>query len=453
MDSLYGSAHLCCAGESEASFNPLSEEDIDRILRHIAHKKFDPKREIEPELFDRTFNILNKAVEKVYGKASDPSHADYDFVQQLRQNNAVFSAFKTHRQQNDIHKQLLNEKGQPRSFPEFKKATEPIIGNYNTNWLKTEYSTAVLRARVAQQLRQAEGERAVYPNLQWLPSTSPNPREAHVPFYWMIRAQEDPVWLKYLPGSIWNCQCGIKSTADPVNTIGPQEGGAAFKPQPGLDNNPTEDGALFSQTHPYFQKSYAGAPKACKALISLRPELDYRYVPEAFPKGYRAGGELYVHNVFEWRKKTKIGWSDTEQMKLDKNITVGKILAKWGEKTAILPDFKESDLRSLFLPGAKERKDPDSWILIGKKREYFEFKQLDAYTLNSVNQNLRKAGSQADKVVLYIREPDKISPEEVMRAVKGRVNVKKNISEVWILYGDTLPEKWLRNDILSFSGF
>ena len=448
MDSLYGSAHLCCAGESEASFNPLSEEDIDRILRHIAHKKFDPKREIEPELFNHTFGVLNKAVEKVYGKVSDPGHADYDFIQQLRQNNAVFAAFKTHRQQNDIHKQLLNEKGQLRSFPEFKKATEPIVGNYNTNWLKTEYSTAVMRARVAQQLRQAEGERAVYPNLQWLPSTSPNPREAHIPFYWMIRAQEDPIWQKYLPGSIWNCQCGIKSTAEPVNTIGPQESSAAFKPQPGLDNNPAEDGALFSQTHPYFEKSYAGAPRACKALISLRPELDYRYVPEVFPKGYRAGGELYAHTHFQYRKETGKGWSKNEQAKFNRNMVAGKILAKWGEKVCILPDFTAPQLRSLFLPGAIDGKCPDFWILTHYGREYFELKQPNKYTRNAVSQNIRGAGDQANKIVLYIKKPEMITREEVYAAIKGRIKQKQNIADVWVLFGDSPPEKWTRDALL-----
>ena len=50
------------------------------------------------------------------------------------------------------------------------KAARPLIGKYNDQWLRTEYNTAILRARSAVQYRDALRTKALYPSLEYLKS-------------------------------------------------------------------------------------------------------------------------------------------------------------------------------------------------------------------------------------------------------------------------------------------
>ncbi|MEG1464840.1 MAG: hypothetical protein RSC11_08090, partial [Mucinivorans sp.] len=156
----------------------LDEAAVTRILKRLSSKGFDAIRGIEPELFETTFGALHSALDKVFDQ---PKYGDqnFDLVNQLRHNAAVFSAFKTHRQQNDLHAELFDADGKVRSFAEFRKATAPILSNYNVNWLQSEYNTAMIRAETAAQWSAIEQTKEIYPHVQWLPSTSVSQREAH----------------------------------------------------------------------------------------------------------------------------------------------------------------------------------------------------------------------------------------------------------------------------------
>lgn len=118
---------------------------------------------------------------------------------------------------------MFDEDGKVRSFAQFRKAAEPIVAGYNERWLQTEYDTAIIRAGHAAQWRNREHERTLYPNLEWLASTSATPREGHKPFYGLVLPEVDPFWQSNYPGSLWGCKCGIRSTAAPVT---PKNNGA-----------------------------------------------------------------------------------------------------------------------------------------------------------------------------------------------------------------------------------
>lgn len=258
MDDLYDLDY-----SNYADLIPLISDDVVvSTLRRIYNENFDPQNEIEENLFDHTWSILNEATDKGFGKI-EYGHPDFEFLQEVKYNNAVFAAFKTHRQQNDLFVQLTDDKGVPKSFAQFKKDSEPIIGRYNVDWLQTEYNTALIRARTAVQFKQFEREAHIYPNLKWLPSMAAIPREGHKPFYNRVWAQSDPFWRSHRPGDEWGCKCGITSTDEPVTdgVISTQEMPEA---SPGLDNNPAEDGKLFSNTHPYVKDGYGSLKKRRK---------------------------------------------------------------------------------------------------------------------------------------------------------------------------------------------
>jgi hypothetical protein len=79
-----------------------------------------------------------------------------------------------------------------------------------------------------------------------------------------------PFWQEHRPGDRWNCKCSLQQTDEPVNAEA-LEGWTPPLPMPGLDNNPADDGKLFSDTHPYYTDSYPGADIAVRNALNVNP--------------------------------------------------------------------------------------------------------------------------------------------------------------------------------------
>ena len=150
MESLYGNA----VAKTAESFDSTV---LMRMLRDIYEKKFDPRTEINREMFEEVWDEFNRAVTDGYGK---PAHAEpgFDFYQALRRSNAVFSAFKVHRMQNDMAAQLLDADGKLKSFETWRRDIAPIADHQVGSWLRTEYDTAVTRAHLAADWQQFEAD-------------------------------------------------------------------------------------------------------------------------------------------------------------------------------------------------------------------------------------------------------------------------------------------------------
>ena len=273
MDHVYICTCAICRTDTNAGLEiALSDKIRDRVLRRI-YDHFDVGGDIDPDLFAFTLGYLDEAVED---GADLPGWGDPDpaFLRELKNNNAVFAAFKTHRQQNDLAVQLLDENGDLRPFPDFRKATEPIIGAYNSTWLKTEHETAIKSARTTVRFKTFEKDRDLRPNLKWLRSRAVTPRDAHKPYYNTIRSMSDPWWETHYPGCVYGCQCDFKSTGEPITHRGYEPVATGqIEPStssPGLDRNPAMTGSIFSDSHPYITGSYAGAREAVAGFLRGR---------------------------------------------------------------------------------------------------------------------------------------------------------------------------------------
>ena len=228
-------------------------------MKRIYSRDFHPMTDIEGHLFNEFLRTFNTAADEGFSKSVDP---DDDFREAIRHSNAVFSAFKTHRMQNDMAARLLDENGDLKPFEQWKKDVRSIASHQCGAWLRTEYDTAVIRARQAADWKQFERERDVLPNLKWLPSTSLHPGEDHRPFWGTILPIDHPFWSKHRPGDRWNCKCDLTSTDEPPTRVpGETE---KDNPHRGLDNNPGKDAALFSDSHPYY-------PSDCQHCAFYRP--------------------------------------------------------------------------------------------------------------------------------------------------------------------------------------
>lgn len=234
-----------------------------RALLNIYSKDFHPATDIEVNLFGEIWAKMNEAARKGFrkSKAADP---DDDFRDAILRNNAVFSAFKVHRMQNDMARLLLDSDGNLKPFEQWRKEVMPIASHQVGTWLRTEYDTAVIRAHQTADWRQFEREKDILPNLRWMPSTSVHPGADHKKFWGTVRPIDDSFWSEHRPGDRWNCKCGLSSTDDPVTPV--VRSGEQDKAQDGLENNPAKDGKLFSDKHPYQTQAYPGAKKAVDKL-------------------------------------------------------------------------------------------------------------------------------------------------------------------------------------------
>ena len=285
VNNLYYGTHPF-ENKVNASFS-FDEEVVKKAVRRIYEKKFNPLTKIDEGIFNETWNLFNRATDEGFGvkEFGDP---DFDFYQQIRYNNAVFSAFRTHRLQNDIASKLLDENGKLKPFEQFSNDVQNITDHNVRHWLRTEYDTAILRAHQAADWKQFDKVKDILPNLRWMPTTSVTPDLVHKR-YWEVELtlpQDHAFWKQHRPGDRWNCKCSLEATDDPVRGTYVLNDDDQPNPDRGLDNNPGQDARLFSDTHPYN-------PPNCAACTLPGSNGLFNNILGFFNKGKGGGKDCY----------------------------------------------------------------------------------------------------------------------------------------------------------------
>ena len=362
MDKLYGENCSCChahkpcnAAEHAALFAP---ELTAQLLADIFAGKFDVGREIYPALYEACRDTFRRALDEGYPLPEGADDAETLFREALRSDADVFAAFRTHRMQNDIASQLLDEDGKLKEWRQFREDAEAVIGTYNNHWLRTEYDTAVLRARQAADWKGFERNADILPNLKWMPTTSADPDLFHRE-YWRIGLTlpiSHPFWKNHHPGDRWNCKCSLEATGEPVTGSIPDAG---YKPSPGLEDNPGTDGKLFSPSHPYYEKAYPGAEKA---VIKLRRKEIQQEASALKEQTFRNEGlERDIHitgrGIKEWLNQPHEFYSAKNELLLsmDKLIKTAEYLG-YGQ------DKHDASIKAHLLEITIEGKK--SWIIV-----------------------------------------------------------------------------------------
>lgn len=261
MDNLYRNT-----AEVSSGFT-FDDEVLKKALANIYSKDFHPMTDIERNLFNAVWETMNDAMDEGFGKVEASDH-DRDFLRALKENNAVFAAFKVHRTQKDMARLLTDSNGNLKPFEQWANEVQPIADHQMRHWLRTEYDTAVIRAHHAADWQQFLREKDIFPNLKWLQSTSIHPGADHKIFWNTVLPIEHPFWDEHRPGDRWNCKCDLVSTDEEPTDI-PDTEEPADEPQRGLKSNPGKDGIIFSDNHPYF-------PTDCKHCAFYKPTMTDR---------------------------------------------------------------------------------------------------------------------------------------------------------------------------------
>lgn len=290
----------------------FDDKVLKRALKHIYDTDFHPMTEIEEQLFDETFRIFTEATNT--GVSKSGAEVPVEFRKKMDAGNAVFSAFKVHRMQNDIAAQLYDSNGNLKPFEQWKNDVHPMLDHHVRHWLRTEYDTAVIRSRQAADWQRFEQYADILPNLEWMPSTSAHPGADHKVFWGTILPINHPFWSMHRPGDRWNCKCSLSATDEPPTGAPRGSNDPKDRPAPGLDNNPGKDGKLFSDTHPYVANAYEGAKEAVKKFIEARAKPG---------KETDRSGRYFIDPDFGKRLQTSIRADRTE---IEENTRAAKAL-------------------------------------------------------------------------------------------------------------------------------
>lgn len=202
---------------------------------------------------------------------------------------AVFSAFKSYREGQELKAALIDETGKVRSWSEFQKEYSKVDAKYNLQYLNAEYNLAQRQARAAEQWQDFERDKEVYPNLQFLASRSADPRDAHKEYYGLIKSINDPFWEWALPPLDWGCKCGVLQTREAAS----DEVKERVNPPQGIAGNAGKTGQVFTPGHEYV----ATVPKAKKEVVQDS-------FKALFDKAYRKEVSAYVGENFGGKQFT-----------------------------------------------------------------------------------------------------------------------------------------------------
>lgn len=409
----------CCLDNSlhtytlDADTDDLPIIDTNRLLNKALnniYRKRGGTGNIDPALFELNNKPLQEGIDKTFSVAGvEFGKRNKDFIDQFKYNTSVFAAFKAHKETDELSKLVINEKGDLRPWHEFRKLAEPVTGNYNKRWLKTEYDTVVRSARMATNWKKFEERKHIFPNLEFMKSRAKNKRETHLEWVGTILPIDHPWWRTHTPPIDWGCECWIRQTRAAVTGVPDRDYDIpeVFQNNPGITAEP-----VLIDKHPYVTEATISKEEVLN-FVNKQGSDRLEYVRQ--PNTGKDKGYLDIHTLAD---------------QTPTNRTIGERLADTGHKVRLLPDIQPSEkkLRELLLPdGIKPDKNPDA--MIGGK--IFEFKTLVSNTYNAVSQELRKAGNQSDYILLNI---DRSMDDTVLnRAIRGRVKNKSNIQEVWVM--------------------
>ena len=207
----------------------FSEEVLRRALLNIYSRDFHPATEIEINLFNEIWAKMDKAAKEGFSK-SKAITPDEDFRNAILRNNAVFSAFKVHRMQNDMARLLLDSNGILKPFDNGYRKSCPL--------LPIRFVTGCGRSMIRRssgRIRRLTGNsscaNAIFCQPQMATVHLHSSGADHRPFWNTIRPIDDTFWNIHRPGDRWNCKCDLTATDEEPTPLPDEDD--KNKPQPG----------------------------------------------------------------------------------------------------------------------------------------------------------------------------------------------------------------------------
>jgi hypothetical protein len=234
-----------------------SDKQIQDLLDGIREGSI-TEYDLPDDLYEAIGNYLQKGLFQGFGgKLDDFSGKDYELLSQLQDNVWMFSAAKTYQEVLDIRGYLYDADGNLRSVREFNELGRAAFSNWNDNYGRTEYETAIGQAQSAVGWNQIQEQKDVLPTLVF--DTQGNACPECAPYDGFAAPVDDPVWDWLTPLLHFNCMCILRQEDENYPLSDKKEYDATVARKDNVPEafqmNPGKDGYVFSPSHPYFEVS------------------------------------------------------------------------------------------------------------------------------------------------------------------------------------------------------
>lgn len=169
------------------------------------------KNDIDPGYIQRTYDELNKGAAKGYGvqyEVYDPTKDKQSLVNgrvlQMKRNLYKFAAAKSKASMEEINNALYDG-GRLKTFEEYKADLDRLNVQYNLNYLRAEYNTALQASHTAKAWEAFGHNKKRFPNLEYRTQGDDRVRQEHEKLNGFIAPMDDPIWDSIAPPSGWNC--------------------------------------------------------------------------------------------------------------------------------------------------------------------------------------------------------------------------------------------------------
>lgn len=372
------------------------------------------KAGIPADLWNSELSEFQKAIEEGSGVSFDKvefNTPDWEMVQNLRYNTAVYDAFKLNAQRKDLWKLLTDENGNKRSFKDFKAEAEKVTNQYNKVWLQTEYNQAHQSANQARRWNDAVKTKDLYPNLKYVAVMDERTRSSHAQLNGAIYPIDSAFWNSNYPPNGYGCRCTARPTDEPED----KKPGLMFDEKSPFNTNVGKTSKIFTDQHPLIKE---GNRKEVMAFLEGRiktvPEIlasfkkfekyDGNWKKELFDGN--TGGYTVWHNNHEFDPTT----GPREQL-------TSKILAENGYQIPLLPKIYG-------------QKNPDTDFL-GMLSEI----KVMSGPRNMLNRAKTAVGQGASRIIFYI---DFNNTKEMFINLNSISKIYPQLKEIWYVLDDEL---------------
>lgn len=270
LNDLY---HHDCTHQNCTHLNDLADNsnDIEEMLNWMVLEVWKAKgmpSKIDADLAGYYASKLMAGVAQGYGKDAfsvDFDSPDFVMLKHLKEDVFHFSAAKNYTQLRQLSQALINDKGQLRTFNEFKEVAHGINQDHVDRWLRAEYDQAVTSSQMASTWSKIMEDEQDLPLLKFDAVNDNRTTPVCKDLDGVIRPVNDTFWQIYFPPNHWGCRSDVQQLAHgqitpTENIITPEKMPAMFK------TNLAANGLVFPPSHPYFIGNPAQVKEQAKEL-------------------------------------------------------------------------------------------------------------------------------------------------------------------------------------------
>lgn len=239
--------------KKEPPLDLFTDEEIERFIFSVYYGIVTVNK-LDVEIFLRVARKLSEGVFKGYENTLFEvgyGTEDWLMLKALQENVYIFSAAKQYQQVRQTSA-LISKGGKVIPFSEFKKEARVIFEEFNENWLRTEYNSAISQASTAARWQDIVRQSVQFPMLTYQTVGDARVRPTHQALDNITRPVNDKFWNIYMPPNGWNCRCTVvqddeTETTDLSSFVAPDDVPLIFRFNAGKKK------IIYSPKHPYFK--------------------------------------------------------------------------------------------------------------------------------------------------------------------------------------------------------